>query len=120
MERVKGLIDGGATSIGKSPNVLRNPALPHELAFTSNQGVNAQVMMSVKESRKASLLVQYFELLKPVGESEITVVPMSAYDLVLGLARFMARNPEIDWNKGPLTSLPTPNGSQQAHIPEAN
>ena len=40
--------------------------------------------MSV-ESRKASLLVQYFEHLEPVDESEVVVIPMKAYTLVLGL-----------------------------------
>jgi len=41
-------------------------------------------MMSV-ESRKASLLVRYVEHLKPVDESEVSVSPMMAYNLVLGL-----------------------------------
>jgi len=41
-------------------------------------------MMSV-ESRMASLLVQYFEHLKPVDESEVLVRPLKAYNLVLGL-----------------------------------
>jgi len=40
--------------------------------------------MSV-ESRKASLLVQYFEHLKPVDESKVLVSPMMAHNLVLGL-----------------------------------
>jgi len=42
-------------------------------------------MMSVKESQKASLLVQYFEYLEPVDESEVLVIPMKEYNLVLGL-----------------------------------
>ena len=77
-------------------------------------------MMSAKESRKASLLVQYFEHLKPVDESEVLVVPMKAYDLVLGLTWFKARNPENDKTKGQLTALRTPNGPQRATIPEAD
>jgi len=76
--------------------------------------------MSAKESRKASLLVHYFEHLKPVHESEVLVVPMKAYDLVLGLPWFKARNTEIDWTKGRLTALQTPNGPQQTKIPEAD
>jgi hypothetical protein len=76
-------------------------------------------MMSAKESRKASLLVQYFEHLKPVDKSEVLVVPMKAYDLVLGLPWFKARNPEIDCTKGRLTALRTPNGPQRAKISEA-
>jgi hypothetical protein len=77
------------------------------------------MMMSAKESRKASLFVPYWEHLKPVDESEVLVVSMKAYDLVLGLPWFMARNPEIDWTKGRLTALRTPNGPQWAKIPEA-
>jgi hypothetical protein len=65
-------------------------------------------------------LVQYFEHLKPVDESEVLFVPMKAYDLVLGLPWFKARNPEIDWTKGRLTALRTPNGPQWAKIPEAD
>jgi len=100
MQRVKALIDCGATSIFISPSLLRKLELRHEPAFTSTQGLNGQVMMSAKESRKASLLVQYFEHLKIVDESEVLVVPIKAYDLVLGLPWFKARNLEIDWTKG--------------------
>jgi hypothetical protein len=96
MQRVKALIDCGATSICISPSLVRKPEMPHKPALTSTQGLNGQVMMSAKESRKASLLVQYFEHLKPVDESEVLVIPMKAYDLVLGLPWFKARNPEMN------------------------
>jgi hypothetical protein len=105
MQRVKALIDCGATSIFISTSLLRKLKLPHEPAFTFTQALNGQVMMSAKESRKASLLVQYFEHLTPVDESEVLVVPMKAYDRVLGLPWFKARNPEIYWTKGRLTAL---------------
>jgi len=120
MQRVKALIDCGATSICISPSLLRTLELPHEPAFTSTQGLNGQVMMSAKESRKASLLVQYFEHRKPLDRSMVLVVPMMAYDLVLGLPWFKARKPEIDWTKGRLTGLQTPNGLQRAMIPETD
>jgi len=76
--------------------------------------------MSAKESRKASLLVQYFEHVKPVDESEVFIVPMKAYVLVLGLPWFMARNTDNNWAKGQLTALRTPNRLQQAKNPEAD
>jgi hypothetical protein len=120
MNRVKVLIDCSATSIFVSPSLLSKLELPHKPAFTSTQGLNGQVMMSARESRKASLLVQYFEHLKPVDKSEVLVVPMKAYDLVLGLPRIKARNPEIDWTNGGLTALRTQNGPQRAKIPEAD
>jgi hypothetical protein len=107
-------------SIFISPSLLRKLELPHDTAFTSTQGLNGQVMMSARESRKATLLVQDFEHLKLGDESEVLVVPMKAYDLVLGLPWFKARNPEIAWTKGRLTALRTPNGPQRATIPEAD
>jgi hypothetical protein len=52
----------------------------------------------------ASLLVQYFEYLKPVDASEDVVTrPNEGIRPSLGLA--MERNPEIDWSKGRLTAL---------------
>jgi hypothetical protein len=120
MQRVKELIDCGATSIFISPSLLRKLELPHEPAFTSTPGLNGQVMMSERESRKASLEDQYLEHLEPVNESEVLVVEMKAYDLVLGLPWFKARNPEIDWTNGRLAALRTPNEPQWAKIPEAD
>jgi hypothetical protein len=85
MQRVKALIEGGATSIFISQSLLKILELPHEPAFTSTQGLNGQVKKSAMESRKSSLLVQYFEHLKPADESEVLVVPMKPYVLVLSL-----------------------------------
>jgi len=65
-------------------------------------------------------LVQYFEHLKPVDKSDVLALPMKEYYLVLGFPSFNTRNPEIDWTKGPLTALQTPNGPQWAKIPEAD
>jgi hypothetical protein len=105
MQQVKAVFNCGATSISISPSLLKKHESPHEPAFTSTQGLNGQVMMSAKESRKASLLVQYFKHGKPVDESEVLVIPMKAYDPVLDLPWFKARNREIDWTKGRLTAL---------------
>jgi hypothetical protein len=70
-------------------------------------------MSQAKSSRKTRLSVSYFEHEQPVDESEVLIVPMMAYDLVLGLPWFKARNPEIDWEAGKLLSLqrrqPQPN-----------
>ena len=119
-QRVKALMDCGAAYIFISPSLLRKFGLPHEPAFTSTQGLNGEVIMSARESRKASLLVQYFKHLKPVDKSEVLVIPMKAYDLVQGLPWFKGRNPEIDWTKSPLTALRTPDGPQRGKIPEAD
>jgi len=61
-----------------------------------------------------------FEHLKPVDESEVLVVPMKVYDLVLGLPWLMVRNPEINCSNIRLTALRAPSGLQRAKIPEAD
>jgi len=45
------------------------------------------------------------EHLSPVQESEVLVVPMRAYDLVLGYPWFPSKNPDIDWESGRLLAL---------------
>jgi len=52
------------------------------------------------------------EHLSPVQESEVLVVPMRAYDLVLGLPWFQYRNPDVDWQSGRLLALRTPGGAE--------
>jgi hypothetical protein len=120
MQRVKTLLDGGARSIIISPNLLWKPELPHEPAVTSTQGPNGQVMMSAKEIRNASHLVQYLKHLKPVDESEDLVIPIKAYDLVLDLPWFRATNPEIDWTTGRVTAVRTTNVPQWGKAPHTD
>jgi hypothetical protein len=108
--RFKALIDCGATSIFASPKLIDILGLP---AHTTTYGLDGNVMSHAKDSRKTRLTVSYFEHKQPVDESEGLVVRMTAYDLVLGLPWFKARNPEIDWAAGKLLSLqrrqPQPN-----------
>jgi len=68
----------------------------------------------VFESRKTAMTVQYMDHLAPVHELEVLVIPMRAYNLVLGLTWFKTRKPEIDWATGRLTSLKTPSGQGEA------
>jgi len=118
MQRVRALIDCGATSIFMAPRLVWQLGLKHEPAFTSMQGFNGHVMVSTKESRKTSISVQNFVHLAPVDEPEVLIVPMKAYDLVLGLPWFKERNPEIDWSRGRLTAQKSPGGD--GAIPEAD
>jgi len=74
-------------------------------------------MMSV-ESRTASSLVQYFEHLKPVDESEVLVIPMKVYNLVLGLPWKETRkstSATVNWQP-----CERQNGPQWVKIPEAD
>ena len=49
------------------------------------------------DSRKIRITVQYLDYLVPLDRSDVIVVPMRAYDLVLGWPWFPKQNPDIDW-----------------------
>ena len=68
-------------------------------------------MQHANDSRKTRITVQYLDFLAPVDASDVLVVPMRAYDLVLGLPWFQKRNPDIDWAHRRLTSLRSPSAS---------
>jgi hypothetical protein len=77
-------------------------------------------MSYARDSRKTRLSVSYFEHEQPVDESDVLIVPMTAYDLVLGLPWFKARNPEIDWEAGKLLSLQRRQSQPNSHGKEAS
>jgi hypothetical protein len=93
-----------------APRLLRKLGLPHEAAHTTTLGLIGHVIEHARDSRKTIISAQYFDHLAPVDEPEVPVVPITAYDLVLGLPWFQARNPEIDWSRNRLLSLRTPYG----------
>jgi hypothetical protein len=112
MQRVRALIDCGATSIFMSPRLRKRLGLADEPAYVTTLGLNGQVMAHASDSRKTAFTVQYMEHLSPVQEAEVLVVPMRAYDLVLGLPWFQSRNPDVDWQSGRLLALRTPGGAE--------
>jgi len=105
---VRALIDCGATSIFMAPRLRLWLGLVAEPAYVTTLGLNGQVMAHASESRKRAFTFQYMEHLSPVQESEVLVVPMWAYNLVLGLPGFQSRNPDVDWQRGRLFALGTP------------
>jgi hypothetical protein len=114
LQRIRALIDCGATSIFISPHLLNRLGLPHEAVHITTHGLDGEVIAHARESRKTAMTVQYMDHLAPVHEPEVLVVSMKAYDRVLGLAWFTTRKPEIDWATGRLTSLTTPSGQGEA------
>ena len=79
--------------------------------FTTTRGIDGNIIMEARDSRKTDIDVEYFSYLKDVTERECLVVPMQAYDLVLGLPWFRKRDPEINWSNGQLLCLRNPQGS---------
>ena len=111
MQHVRALIDCGATSILMSPRLLKRLGISHEAAHITTVGLNRGVMQHAKDSRMTRITVQCLDYLAPVDESDKLVVPMRAYDLVLGLPWFQKRNPDIDWADRRLTCLRSPSAS---------
>jgi len=116
MQRIRALIDCGATSIFISARLLKRLGITHEAAHITTLDLGGQIMQHAKDSRKTPITVQYMKHPAPVTEPEVLVVPMRAYDLILGLPWFRTRNLEIDWNLRRLTALRSPNGPQPADI----
>jgi len=55
------------------------------------------VMEHAQECRKTRMTVQCVDYLALVDISDLLVVPMGAYELVLGLPWFPEQSPDIDW-----------------------
>ena len=87
-------------------------SLADEPADVTTLGLNGHVKAHASESRETTFTVQYMEHLSPVKESEVIVVPMRAYDLVLGLPWFQSRNPDVDWQSGRLLAFRTTGGAE--------
>jgi len=96
MQRVRALIDRGATSIFMAPRLRRRLWIRDEPALTATVGLDGRLMVEAKDSWKTTIVVRYLDQLAPVDEPEVLIVPTRAYDLVLGMPWFTARNPEID------------------------
>jgi hypothetical protein len=85
MQRVRPPIDYGATRICMSPRLLWRLGLRHQVAHTTTLGPNGHVIQHSNDSQNTTISVQYLKHQAPVDESEVLVVPIKAYDLVLGL-----------------------------------
>jgi len=85
MQCVEALIDCGAMSIIMALRLRKPLDLADEPTYITTLRLNVQVIARTSESQGTMFMVQYMEQLLPVHESEAPVVPMLAYDLVLGL-----------------------------------
>jgi len=111
MQRMRALIDGGATSFFMAPRPWKRPGLMDEPAYVTTLGLNGQVMAHAYDSRKTAFTIQYVQHSSPFRESEVLVVPMPAYDLLLGMPWVQSRNSEVDWQRGQHRALQTPGGA---------
>jgi len=111
IQRVRALIDCGATSIFMAPRLLKQLGISHEVAHITTLSIDGGVMQHAKDSRKMRITIQYLDYLAPVNESDVLVVPMREYHLVLRLPWFHKRNPDIDWARHRLTTLQSPSAS---------
>jgi len=65
MERVRGLIDSGATSISQGPRLRKRPGLVEEPEYVMTLGINGQVIGHPSDCQRMTLMVQYMECSSP-------------------------------------------------------
>ena len=115
---VNALVDCGATSTFISPRLVKKLGLSTVRAGVSTLGIDGTILANIKSCQKVEKIrVRYFDYLTPVDELEVLVVPMSAYDLILGIPWFNARNPEIDWKRKRVLAIRTPEGTDHPGDP---
>jgi len=71
-----------------APRLLKRLGISHEAAHITSLSLDGKVMQHAKDSRKTRITIQYLDYLAPDNESDVLVIQMSAYDLVLGLPWF--------------------------------
>jgi len=65
--------------------LLKQLGISHEGAQNTILGLGRQITQHAKDSRKTSITFQYMQHLALVTEPEMQIVPMRAYNLLLGL-----------------------------------
>ena len=78
MQRLRALIDCGATSIFMAPRLQRRLGIRDKPALTAMVSLDGRVMVETKDSWKATISVRYLDQLAPVDEPEVLIVPMPA------------------------------------------
>jgi hypothetical protein len=105
LRQVRALVDCGATSIFVSPRLVEKLGLSTKKANITTLGINGQVLEKSDDSRMVELSVQYMPHRVSIVESDVLVVPIQAYDMVLGTPWFRDQRPLIDWARGMVLGL---------------
>jgi hypothetical protein len=85
MHRVQAVVDRGATSIVMTVRLFKRLGISHQPANNITLAMTGSIMDHEMDSQKMRITVQYLDNLIPVDRSDVLVMPMQAYDLVLGL-----------------------------------
>jgi len=81
----------------QTPRLLKRLGLSHQVAHIITLAMTWGVMQHAMDSRKTRITVRYLDYLALVDKSDVLVILMGAYNLVLGLPWFPKQNPDIDW-----------------------
>jgi hypothetical protein len=120
MQRVRAVINRSVTSIFMAPRLRKRLGLADEPASLKTSGLTSHGMAHASESRNTTFMVQYMEHFSLLQETELLVVPIRAYELVLGLPWFQSRDPDVDWQNGRLLALRTPGGAEVVAVDWVN
>jgi gag-polyprotein putative aspartyl protease len=93
------LLDCGASSNFISPELARDLGCTLRRAYTTTYGLDGNILSDAFSSRRTAISLEHAE---HAYEIDALVVPLTAYQLVLGMPWFRAQNPVIDWRNGKL------------------
>ena len=105
------LLDCGASSNFISPELARDLGCTLRRAYTTTYGLDGNILSDAFSSRRTAISLEH-EHAEHAYNIDALVVPLTAYQLVLGMPWFRAQNPVIDWRNGKLLG--------QAGTPEAS
>jgi predicted lipid carrier protein YhbT len=80
-----------------APRILKRLGITHEATHITTHGLNGGVMEHAKERWKTRIAVQYLDYFAAVVESDLLVMSMPVYDVVLDSPWFHKSNADIDW-----------------------
>ena len=98
------LLDCGASSNFISPELAQALGCNLRRAYTTTYGLDGNILSDAFSSRRTGLSIKHAEAAQAY-EIDALVVPLTAYQLVLGMPWFVAQQPSIDWRTGKLLGM---------------
>lgn len=98
------LLDCGASANFISPELAQALGCKLRRAYTTTYGLDGNILSDAFSSRRTAIALEHAQATHAY-EIDALVVPLTAYQLVLGMPWFRAQQPAIDWRNGKLLGM---------------
>jgi len=109
MQCIRALIDGSRKSNFMALRLYTWLRILYEMAHITSIALAERVMKQVNNTWKTQVTVQYLEYLVPVNATDVVILSMPAYDLVLGVNWLPIKHADIERTRCRLSSVGSPN-----------